>query len=223
MKKKRQRQNRALKEAAVASRAFFAAATTGDLASIKKSLEQGQDVNALNEKSLTALALASKAGHVEVARALVVGGADMASKDVHGVNSLMLASLFGHLQVITFLVESYDTTADTAVDLLEIPAQADKKTALMFACEGGHLESVKYLVGKGASTERSDAKGETPLIAASAEGHLSVVQYLVEEVCVNVNTTDSDGDSALVSLENAVEQDSSCLCPIGAKWGERAH
>eukprot|EP00919_Chromeraceae_sp_WS-2016_P064169 GHVR01151800.1.p1 GENE.GHVR01151800.1~~GHVR01151800.1.p1 ORF type:complete len:107 (+),score=8.97 GHVR01151800.1:2001-2321(+) len=45
----------------------------------------------------------------------------------------------------------------------------------------GHLELVKFFIGKGANVNARDNNRVTPLIWASEEGHLDVVKFLIEK------------------------------------------
>ncbi len=67
-----------------------------------------------------------------------------------------------------------------------------KQTPLMYAVEGGSLEVVKYLVGKGADVNAmSSKKGRgTPLIYATATHQVEIVKYLLEKNA-NVNLPNS--------------------------------
>lgn len=50
----------------------------------------------------------------------------------------------------------------------------------MFAVQGGHLEVIKYLIGKGADVNVFDKDGCTPLVYAAHRGNLDIVRYLVD-------------------------------------------
>lgn len=66
----------------------------------------------------------------------------------------------------------------------DINAQDDKnRTALMYACENGHLEAVQYLVENGATINiwGGFESHDVPLLLASYNGHLEIVKYLLEK------------------------------------------
>ncbi|CAK4372692.1 unnamed protein product, partial [Aphanomyces euteiches] len=54
------------------------------------------------------------------------------------------------------------------------------QTALHFASSNGHMNIVKYLIGKGASVNSRDNNGQTPLHLASKNGFLDVINYLLD-------------------------------------------
>ena len=55
---------------------------------------------------MTAVIIASKSGHLDVARLLVQAGADKDCADLSGRTALMFASENGHWEVARFLVEA---------------------------------------------------------------------------------------------------------------------
>jgi uncharacterized protein len=54
------------------------------------------------------------------------------------------------------------------------------QTPLMLASQGGHLEVVRWLVGRGASINQQDDDGFTALYFGCLEGRTSVVRLLIE-------------------------------------------
>ena len=53
-------------------------------------------------------------------------------------------------------------------------------TALMAACVGGHLDSVKLLLGKGADVQSVDQDGLSAIMNAAENGSTAVVNYLID-------------------------------------------
>ena len=52
------------------------------------------------------------------------------------------------------------------------------RTALILAVQHGHLDAVKALLAHGASPNKSDAHGATPLIAAHFRGNFAILTVL---------------------------------------------
>ena len=71
---------------------IFDYAKAGDLAGVKKCIENGASINRKNIDGSTALILASENGHLEVVTYLVEKGADIDLKDSVGSTALTLAS-----------------------------------------------------------------------------------------------------------------------------------
>jgi len=146
------------------------------LPSVVKALaiEHPQDVESLgiddNDKS-TALHLASREGHVDVAHVLVEYGAIVTAKDTDGSTPLHWASRKGRVNVAHALVEhGADVTAQ----------DTDRSTPLHWASRKGHVDVARALVGHGADVIAQDKNERTPLHWASSDGHLDLAQFLIE-------------------------------------------
>ncbi|KAL3071289.1 hypothetical protein niasHS_015386 [Heterodera schachtii] len=71
---------------------------------------------------------------------------------------------------------------------------------LHFSAENGNLALCKLLVAKGANVNQrsKDKRGIVPLHIACGNGHLSIVRFFLESAEADIESTDSDGDTALV-------------------------
>ena len=98
------------------------------------------------------------------------------------------------------------------LDILDIEAKIDSKTALFHASEAGHLHVVQYLIGKGADTntkvyfDEDVGNFETPLHSAVLHGHAQVAEYLIQNGA-KINEIDGHGFTALhfASLKGRIE------------------
>lgn len=141
------------------------AAAKGDLATVKRELQKGEDVNG-EHAGTSLLSLATKNGRLEMVKFLVDKGANVNHGAINGTAPLMLAATNGHLDVVKFLV---DKGAD-------VNAKDHKGgTPLMAAAREGHLDMVKFLVEKGADVNARGNDGETPLTLATKQ---DVVEFL---------------------------------------------
>ena len=125
----------------------------GDCIDVKKYIEKGADVNAVNIRGNTALIEASSNGHTEIVKLLIEAGAD--------VNAMT-----------KFEVRSSITGKDFA--------PTGGYTALMAASEYGHMEIVKILIEAGADVNARDHKGWTAVNFALEVGHTEIVELLRE-------------------------------------------
>lgn len=66
-------------------------------------------------------------------------------------------------------------------------------TMLMWACDRGHLDVIKYLIEHGADVNKRDHDGQTCLHYAVSCEHLPVVRYLLSLAGLDPNAADSDG------------------------------
>jgi 26S proteasome non-ATPase regulatory subunit 10 len=80
----------------------------------------------------------------------------------------------------------------STIDVLD----ADQRSALHWACSGGHLSLVHFLVHKNANLNLQDESGLTPLMIAASVGSLSIVEFLVERGA-DLTLRSMDGKNAL--------------------------
>lgn len=123
---------------------FYAAAADGNLESVKKMLEDGQDINAQDKDGVTALAWASIRGRVDVARYLVEQKADPALSDNKGLTPLHKACLFGNKDIIQLLM-------DAGADVNAEGPQGVKPLAI--ALRMNHTDAITLLESAGAVAE----------------------------------------------------------------------
>jgi len=103
--------------------------------------------------------------------ALLVGGIAVAA-EIHD------AALNGDLAKVKELIQKDPT-------LLNSKGRNDK-APIHWACQGGHLEIVKFLVEKGAPVDSLNNVKETPLVYAAEGGYKGVAVYLISKGA-NVN------------------------------------
>ena len=123
------------------------------------------------DDGLTPLHLASRQGHLDIARFLVEHSANVAAQDQGGSTPLHLASERGHLDLARLLVE-HGANA--------VAQDQHGSTPLHLASGRGYLDLVQFLVVQGVNMEAQDQNGSTPLHLASFNGHLDLARLLVE-------------------------------------------
>lgn len=69
----------------------------------------------------------------------------------------------------------------------------DGMTMLMWACDRGHLDVVKYLVEHGADVNKRDSDGQTCLHYAVSCEHVEVVKYLASLSAIDSKIADAEG------------------------------
>lgn len=89
---------------AVMRRKWFEAARDGDIATVRKLLARGADVNAANGDDCTALHEAAQCGHAELVALLVEAGADVNASGVGGWTPLHMAAAFACDKAVKVLV-----------------------------------------------------------------------------------------------------------------------
>jgi len=151
----------------------------GDLAGVKKYIENGTDVNDQGDEfGWTVLMAASNAGKIEIVKYLVINGADIniIDKSEYGASALKNASSKGYLDIVKYLV----------VNGADVNLQVNNgSTALMSASALGDIGIVKYLVVNDADVNIQNYEGTTALVWASSTKKnelksLEIIKYLIE-------------------------------------------
>jgi ankyrin repeat protein len=148
------------------------AAMTGDLAAVRALLKDGADVNAAQGDGVTGLHWAARQGHEELARTLVVAGANVKATTRFGaITPLHLAAERGSGPIVTMLVGAgADVNARTSTGA----------TALMLAAAAGDTAAIAALLDGGADVNAREREREhTPLHYAAAAGRADAVRLLV--------------------------------------------
>ncbi|KAL3490101.1 ankyrin repeat-containing domain protein [Aspergillus germanicus] len=169
---------------------FHTSICTGDHDEVQALLDAGMHAMAPGPQGLHPIHYAAFGGHLDIVRLLVRYGADAWA--VVGPNRetpLMYAAAAGKLDVVRFLVEESGKEGSgegTEVDV-DCVSEAHGATALLCACDHGHLEVARFLaVEKKADPFRADKEGCSPLIKAVNAGHKKIVEMLLEEAIGNV-------------------------------------
>lgn len=122
--------------------------------------------------------LATRAGHLEVMRALAARGADVSLAGGNGMAPLMLAIGSGRGQM-----SSTRNARELVALLLDLGADVHAvnsagQTALHAAATAGANDLVRMLVDNGASIDARDKRGETPLTLAERRADKSTADLL---------------------------------------------
>ncbi|XP_078000599.1 uncharacterized protein LOC144453197 [Glandiceps talaboti] len=184
-------------------RALLDAAEAGDDEGVKRSLEEGADIESTKSKyynsDYTALHLASKNGHDAVVLTLLEKGAKIEAKttDLDNYTALHLASKNGHGAVVQTLLEK-------GAKIEAKSACFDNYTALHLASENGHDAVVQTLLEKGAMIEVKTTcfERKNSLLLASGNGHNTVVQTLLHKGADIEATDGEEKTSLLLALKN---------------------
>ena len=175
--------------------ALMAAASAGHTSVVSYLLDQGADVNAVEERDgdktgVTALMIAA---NLETARLLVEHGADINLKDEAGENALM-----HHLNDTKICKYLLSRGAD-------IEARDNQGNTVLInsagrSCENPETDnsytSVSFFLANGAVVDARDNSGGTALMAAASSGNLKSVKILLDQGA-NINLKDNQEQTAL--------------------------
>ena len=162
----------ALADAAAIEAELSIAAMQGDGERVKALLAQGVDANDRQGDGTSALHWAAYREDLELARHLIVVGAEVEAKTrLADMTPLLMASKNGDAAMIELLIEA---GADPAF------ATTNGTTPLMMAAASGGAEAVEVLLDHEADPDLADVhQGQTALMFAAAPGRVDVVRVLV--------------------------------------------
>jgi ankyrin repeat protein len=150
----------------------FAAAMTGDAGRLLSLLKQDPSLAVtLSHDGWTALHLAAFFGHVDCARALLDGGANVHKRSTNAMQNAPLhaAAAGRHLEIARLLIE-HDADVNAR--------QHGGWTALHAAAQSGNAELAQVLIGAGADTNLRADNGQCAMDLALTHGHQQVVEIL---------------------------------------------
>jgi len=201
---------------------LFAAVRKGNARLVKMLLEAGANPNHLSKAGLW---LACRDGMTETVRLLVQANADTSFLEERSqTDSLIVALSEGHeqtaLEVLAadnFQVKYEEALgcsplwvaasaglAEACTKLLAMGSDANQtnefgRTPLMAAAIKGHAKIVENLLQNSADAGMVDENGENALYMAASTGQTEAVAALLAGAIVDVNETNNDGETPLIS------------------------
>jgi ankyrin repeat protein len=145
-------------------------AAAGRLERVRRSLEQGLDVNQADANGRTALMVAAFEGYTEVVGFLLDHGAEVDRLDGAGRTAVMYASSGPFPQTVELLVQN---GAD-----VNRADKVERWTALMLAAAEGHQAVVEVLARHGADIGMTDEDGDAAIDHARERGQAHIVALL---------------------------------------------
>ena len=169
------------------------AARTGDAVKVRDLLAQGAEVDARQPPVAdTPLLLAVRGNHVQVARSLLIHGANPNFQNVVDDSAFLLAGALGRTELVRMML-SYGANFKIT--------NRFGGTALIPACERGHVETAQVLIAAGVDVNHVNRLGWTCLMEAVVLGrggpeHQAIIRALIE-ARADLNLPDKDGVTAL--------------------------
>ena len=174
--------------------AWFDAVKRGDLATVKKMVAAGQNIEAKDSGSLdqTALGWAAFIGYEDMVDFLIAQGASLQATDKGDVYNVLKSAVLGkNVNVVKKIHHLMPK-----VDLNDQSLESDGETLVMVAASNNRIDIVKYLIAQGAnvnlSTTTQDKNmgsyDQSPLTYACKRGHVQMQQLLIKHGAINHRT-----------------------------------
>ncbi|XP_046547959.1 inversin-like [Haliotis rubra] len=202
---------------------LLGACRSGDVEAVKQVLEQvNVDINSRGFRRMTPMLLAAKNGHRGVLDFLVSEGADMSLVDQRGHNVLHAACRAGYVEIVKYVLSQNILDINRGDKMMRTPLMVASETGhkdvvellvrsganvslvnekgrnfLHFACQGGDVETVKYVLAQdNVGINSRDFRGRTPVMEAAKNGHKEVVVFLLSKGA-DVSLVDVSGNHLL--------------------------
>ncbi|WP_394391139.1 ankyrin repeat domain-containing protein [Shewanella woodyi] len=152
-------------------------------------IENGADINVLNENEWGVLDVAAYNNHLEIFKEFIEKINEEKLTDESEDKLLHISIEGGSVDLLKYLLKGKEIEKEGMQELF------------LYALTSSQLPSVKYLISKGADTNKPLTwLGEaqtTPLMVASSKGDIDTVKYLLEREA-DINSADSAGFTALM-------------------------
>lgn len=151
---------------------------SGNLNIIRKLCQAGYDLHVTDKNGYQVSHYAAMNGQIDVLKYLLIKGIEIVWSNENMMSPLHLACYYGQLDTIKFICEDVDTEKASLVNSFE------SKTALHFACDGGFIHVVNYLLNSYKNIvekqiNKFDYNSFTPILYACKNGSLDCVKSLV--------------------------------------------
>ena len=152
-----------------AERRLLKAAETGALATLKRLVEEGVNLEATDEGGKTALVLAAWQDNLDCLKHLIAMGANLEARDQKGERALIDAAALGNLECVDYLIaKGANVNAQNRC----------KDTPLHLAAMNGHAPCAESLLKAGADPSLKNNDGTTALGWAKKNRRTEVIQLL---------------------------------------------
>ena len=170
-------------------KAVLTAVERGDHAALKMLLKDGAPVTARNAQRATALLIAVRKRDAPAVQLLVAAGADVNAQDNIKDSPFLLAGALGDVEILRLLI-----AAKPGPDFTRVNRYGG--SALIPACERGHVDAVKLLIKAGVPVDHVNRLGWTGLLEAiilsdGGKPHQQIVKALIA-AGAKVNLADKD-------------------------------
>lgn len=163
---------------------FIWAVERGNLSEVSRLLEKGANPDLPNKEGYTPLMIAAQEKNLKMAELLIEVGAKLDLRNRFGETAIMLASYQGFTEMVKLL---YIRGAEI---------NHGGWNPLIYAASGGHLDTLRVLLGGGADINSTSDNGSTALMMAVRGNHLKAVSFLLNHGA-DPRIANEQGDNAL--------------------------
>jgi uncharacterized protein len=155
---------------------------------VRSLLANGASVNGRDGEGKTALHHAAGGANLEVAKVLLAYGADVQAADHHGTTPVNVVSLLNDDSSVNQLLLDHGGTINNP---------DGSSPGLLSAAAVGHVQTLRFLISRGANLNSRGSQGATALMEAASAGQVEIIDALLDHG-VPVNQQDAQGFSALM-------------------------
>jgi len=162
----------------------------------------GAILDVQNIRNFTPLHEAARKNHVKCVEALIMAGASLLIGDEDGSLPIHIASAFNSTDVIKCLLDADKTLIDKVTFKLDTPLHVACKITRTSKDDDNNTrgeEAAIELIKRGANLFAVDKGNVTPLHMAAATMMPETTKMMVQRMKGNLETKDSDGDTALAN------------------------
>jgi hypothetical protein len=149
--------------------ALGVAVELGDIATVRRWLDEGLDPNVEADRIGTGLMIGAWEGNLPMMELFLARGADVQKANRFGEQALQLAAWRGHIEAVRWLLGHGAT----------VNRDGAQWTALHYAVFAGHQEVAQLLIARGANVDARTPNGSTPLMMAAHEGQEELAKALI--------------------------------------------
>lgn len=163
------------RDAVIDPSALVLASSEGHVGVINLLLERQANINATGIYGYTPLDAAAEDGHVEIVKTLLTHKSFNTVHDKRTLCGTIANTLayYGHTDLLQYIVKHKNVDLRTS--------DTSKRTPLLFAARGGHVETFEYLVGHGLPLGAIDAKGDGLISYAASSGNPQLLDMALSQ------------------------------------------
>lgn len=168
--------------------AIHAAAIGGHLAILHILIQAGGNIHTVDGRLNNALMYACEHNHMEMVRYLVQAGSFLDVKGEDGMTCLHMAAKGGHIELMEFLLNTRK---------VDVNVQDDGGwTPIIWAAEHRNVDTVKFLISRGADPTLKDNEENTGLHWAAFSGSVEIAEIFLNHGC-ELESPNEHGDRPL--------------------------